>query len=47
MRYQGHITTWKDDQGYGFITPDGGGPEVFIHIVLLPTGSDGLSARKS
>lgn len=35
MRYQGHITTWKDDQGYGFITPKGGGPEVFVHIRAL------------
>lgn len=31
-RYQGKITTWKDDQGYGFITQNGGGPTVFIHI---------------
>ena len=32
MRYQGRITRWKDDQGYGFISPNLGGEEVFLHI---------------
>ena len=32
MRYQGRITQWKDEQGYGFITPNGGGESVFLHI---------------
>lgn len=32
MRYQGRITQWKDEQGYGFITPNGGGEPIFLHI---------------
>jgi uncharacterized membrane protein YsdA (DUF1294 family)/cold shock CspA family protein len=32
MRYQGKITSWKDDQGFGFITQNGDGKQVFVHI---------------
>ncbi len=32
VRYQGSISRWKDEQGYGFITPNGGGERVFVHI---------------
>jgi uncharacterized membrane protein YsdA (DUF1294 family)/cold shock CspA family protein len=31
MRYQGRLTQWHDDKGYGFISPNGGGPRVFVH----------------
>lgn len=38
MRIEGKITTWKDEQGYGFITPDNGGPQVFVHIKAFLDG---------
>lgn len=32
MRYQGKITHWKDDQGFGFVIPNGGGEKAFVHM---------------
>jgi uncharacterized membrane protein YsdA (DUF1294 family)/cold shock CspA family protein len=32
MRYQGKVSSWKDDQGYGFVTQNGGGERAFVHI---------------
>src|SRR6185369_815210 len=32
MRHQGKITEWRDDRGFGFITPKGGGQKVFVHV---------------
>jgi len=39
MRYQGRITEWRDDQGFGFITPNGGGERIFLHIKSFRPGS--------
>lgn len=35
MRIEGRIRSWKDDKGFGFIVPDAGGDEVFVHISEL------------
>lgn len=40
IRYQGKITNWKDDQGFGFIAPNGGGPQVFVHIKSFASRGD-------
>lgn len=44
MRIQGSIASWKDDKGFGFIAPDGGGDEVFVHVSEFDPGGRRPSA---
>lgn len=32
---KGTLKTWKEDRGFGFIKPDNGGKDIFIHISAL------------
>ncbi len=36
---RGVLKTWKEDRGFGFISPDGGGKDIFIHISALKGAS--------
>ena len=44
MRYQGRITDWNDDRGFGFVTTNAIGERVFFHISALQ-GSTGRPAN--
>ncbi|MDM8553680.1 excalibur calcium-binding domain-containing protein [Desulfococcaceae bacterium HSG7] len=35
LTYKGKLSTWKDDKGFGFIKPEKGKQDVFIHITAL------------
>jgi cold shock CspA family protein len=36
---KGTLSVWKDKKGFGFIKPEDGGDDVFIHITALRTMS--------
>ena len=39
MRYQGRLSGWNDDKGFGFVVPNGSGDRAFVHIKAFPRAS--------
>lgn len=38
MKFEGTLTKWNDERGFGFIKPDGGGQDIFVYVKSFPRG---------
>lgn len=41
MRFEGVLSAWNHEAGYGAIRPLGGGEEVFVGLAAFPTDGEG------
>lgn len=39
MRFEGILTSWNDDRGFGYIESTQGGEPIFVHVSAWPRGS--------
>lgn len=39
MRFEGSLTSWNDERGFGYIESTQGGEPIFVHITAWPRGS--------
>jgi cold shock CspA family protein len=46
-RQSGRVKFFRQDRGYGFIAPDGGGKDVFVHKSQLASGLTSLAEGQS
>lgn len=35
MQQTGKVKAWRDDKGYGFVTPDSGSRDFFVHVSVV------------
>jgi uncharacterized membrane protein YsdA (DUF1294 family)/cold shock CspA family protein len=49
MRFEGTVKTWNEERAFGFIEPEQGGQEIFLHITAFPpqSGRPQLNQRVS
>ena len=42
-KFKGTVKFFNSQKGFGFITPDAGGKELFVHANSLEAGTDSLN----